>query len=297
MSIERINSSDVQVFVNTIADGRLPAINSLSISTNKQVSEIRRLGDLNVSERILGSNQTTTLSMDIMLTTGATGIDPFYSFFLNKPYNKGDQAIHFGFLNTGKIDFTIKDLAGQTDILDSSVVNYSLNGSVGDLVRGAATYEGNAASFRPAGALERKDQTNDSFGGFFRPEDIEITTTTNGDEGIDTASLNIQDFSLSVNTPRIPKTRLGTRTPRFRYPELPAAGDLSFTVLKTEVTGVNLSSLVCQSGVIKIDLKGDNDTSVMDFSISGCCLETVDESTSLDDNTSVTFSYYFPILQ
>ena len=97
MSIERINSSDVQVFANTIPDGRLPAINSLSISTNKAVSEVRRLGDLNVSERILGSNQTTTLSMDIMLTTGATGIDPFYSFFLNKPYNKGNQAIHFGF--------------------------------------------------------------------------------------------------------------------------------------------------------------------------------------------------------
>ena len=287
MSIERINSSDVQVFANTIPDGRLPAINSLSISTNKAVSEIRRLGDLNVSGRILGSNQTTTLDMDMMLTTGATGIDPFYSF----------QQMHSGFLNTGKIDFVIKDLAGVTTILDTSIVNYSLNGSVGDLVRGATTYEGNAATFTPVGALERKDQTNDSFGGFFRPEDIEITTTTNGDEGIDTASLNIQDFSLSVNTPRTPKTRLGTRTPRFRYPELPAAGDLSFTVLKTKVTGLNLSSLVCQSGVIKIDLKGDDDTSVMDFSISGCCLETVDESTSLDDNTSVTFSYYFPILQ
>ena len=297
MSIERINSSDVQVFVNTTPDGRLPAINSLSISTNKQISEIRRLGDLNASERILGSNQTTTLSMDMMVTTGATGIDPFYSFFLNKPYNEGNQAIHFGFLNTGKIDFVIKDLAGVTTIEESSIVDYSLNGSVGDLVKGSATYEGDAATFTPVGALERKDQTNDSFGGFFRPEDIEITTTTNGDEGIDTASLNIQNFSLSVNTPRTPKTRLGTRTPRFRYPELPAAGSLSFNVLKTKVTGLNLSSLVCQSGVIKIDLKGDDDTSVMDFSISGCCLETVDESTSLDDNTNVTFSYYFPILQ
>ena len=107
----------------------------------------------------------------------------------------------------------------------------------------------------------------------------------------------IQDFSLSVNTPRVPKTRLGTRTPRFRYPEIPAAGDLSFTVLKTRITGLNLSSLVCQSGVIKINLKGENNTSVMDFSVSGCCLETIDESTSLDDNTNVTFSYYFPILQ
>jgi len=284
MSIERINSSDVQVFVNNL---RLPAINSLGVTTNKDVSEIRRLGDLNASERILNSNQTTSLKMDMMLTTGATGIDPFYSF----------QQMHSGFLTTGKFDFQIKDLAGVTTIEEASIVNYSLNGSVGDLVRGSTTYEGNASTFTSVGSLSSSDQTKDFFGGFFRPEDIEITTTTNGDESVDTTSLNIQNFSVTVNTPRTPKTRLGTRTPRFRYPDMPAAGDLNFSVLKTKVTGVNLSSLVCQSGVIKINLKGDNDASVMDFSISGCCLESVDESTSLDDNTNVTFSYYFPILQ
>ena len=284
MSIERINSSDVQVFANNL---RLPAINSLGVSTNKEISEIRKLGDLNISERILNSNQTSYLNMDMMLTTGATGIDPFYSF----------QQMHSGFLTTGKFDFQIKDLACVTTIKEASIVNYSLNGSVGDLVEGSTTYEGNASTFTSAGALSSSDQTNDSFGGFFRPEDIEITTITAGDEGIDTESLNIQDFSLSVNTPRVPKTRLGTRTPRFRYPEIPAAGDLSFTVLKTRITGLNLSSLVCQSGVIKINLKGEDNTSIMDFSVSGCCLETIDESTSLDDNTNVTFSYYFPILQ
>jgi len=58
-----------------------------------------------------------------------------------------------------------------------------------------------------------------------------------------------------------------------------------------------LSSLICDSGVIKIKLKDQDGASVMEFDNSGCCLETVDESTSLDDNTTVSFSYYFPIMK
>jgi len=89
---------------------------------------------------------------------------------------------------------------------------------------------------------------------------------------------------------------MGTRTPRFRYPIMPAQGSLNFDVVKNKVTGVDISSLICESGVITIDLKNTDDESVIDFVTSGCCLESVDESTSLDDNTVVSFSYYFPII-
>ena len=34
----------------------------------------------------------------------------------------------------------------------------------------------------------------------------------------------------------------------------------------------------------------------MEFDNSGCCLETVNETTSLDGNTTVNFAYYFPII-
>ena len=67
--------------------------------------------------------------------------------------------------------------------------------------------------------------------------------------------------------------------------------------IKNKITGLNISSLVCESGVIKIDLQDDDGSSVMDFTTSGCCLESVDESPSLDDNTTVSFSYYFPIIK
>ena len=78
---------------------------------------------------------------------------------------------------------------------------------------------------------------------------------------------------------------------------MPSQGNLNFEVIKTEATGVNISSLICETGVIKIDLKNDAGLSLINFTTSGCCLESVNESTSLDDNTVVSFSYYFPILQ
>ena len=200
-----------------------------------------------------------------------------------------------GFLSTGFFEFKAKDSVGVTTISGASLTSYSINGSVGDIVKGSSSYEGDGAIFTDAGALT--SESNDIFDGFFRPEDIEISTSSNGDEGIDSTSLNIQDFSISVSLQKTPVTRLGTRVPQYRYPQMPAQGSLNFNVLKTDVTGINISSLVCESGVITIDLKGRDNESILDFTTSGCCLESVEESTSLDDNTSVSFSYYFPIIK
>jgi len=279
---DRIHSSDVQLFVD---DQRIPSVTSLSISSPKSVVDIQRLGASHSVDRILTSNQSTTLTYDVNLTTGATGIDPIYSY----------QNMKSGFLSTGFFEFKAKDSVGVTTISGAALTSYSINGSVGDIVKGSSSYEGDGAIFTNAGALT--SESNDIFDGFFRPEDIEIYTSSNGDEGIDTTGLNIQDFSISVSLQKTPVTRLGTRVPQYRYPQMPAQGSLNFNVLKTDVTGINISSLVCESGVITIDLKGRDNESILDFTTSGCCLESVEESTSLDDNTSVSFSYYFPIIK
>tara|TARA_Y100001973_G_C5145244_1_gene305058 strand:- start:358 stop:1209 length:852 start_codon:yes stop_codon:yes gene_type:complete len=281
---ERVHSSDIQLFIN---DQRVPVVTSLSTSSAKSLIDLPQLGVSHIKERILTSNQSTDITFETNLTTGSTGINPIYSF----------QQMQSGFLSTGEFDFTIKDTAGVTTISGGALTEYSIDGSVGDIVKGLTSYRGDGAIFTSAGALTSADQSKDFFEGFFRPEDIEITSTTNGDEGVDTASLNIQNFQISVSPSKKEVTRIGTRVPRFRYPELPAQGNLTFNVIKNKVTGINISSLICDSGVIKIDLKDFDGNSVMDFTTSGCCLEKVDESASLDDNTTISFSYYFPIIQ
>tara|TARA_Y100000004_G_scaffold149679_1_gene171677 strand:+ start:162 stop:1013 length:852 start_codon:yes stop_codon:yes gene_type:complete len=281
---ERIHSSETQVFV----DGqRIPAIQSVSINSEKKVTDIPRLGDSHVTERMLNANQTSTVSMDVFLTTGATGIDPIYSY----------QHMQSGFLSTGKFKFEVKDLAGVTTISGGSLTSYSINGTVDDIVKGSTTYVGDGAIQTSAGALTRSDASTDSFLGVFRPRNIAVSTTTDGAEGVDSTVLNIQSFDISTSIDKQAVTRLGERVPKFRYPSLPAQGNLNFEVVKTEATGIDISSLICETGVIKIDLKNDDGDSVLDFTTSGCCLESVNETTSLDDNTLVSFSYYFPILK
>lgn len=281
---ERIHSSETQVFV----DGqRIPAIQSVSVNSEKKVTDIPRLGDSHITERMLNANQTSTLSMDVFLTTGATGIDPIYSY----------QHMQSGFLSTGKFKFEVKDLAGVTTISGGSLTSYSINGTVDDIVKGSTTYVGDGAIQTSAGALTRSDASTDSFLGVFRPRNIAVSTTTDGTEGVDSTVLNIQSFDISTSIDKQAVTRLGERVPKFRYPSLPAQGNLNFEVVKTEATGIDISSLICETGVIKIDLKNDDGDSVLDFTTSGCCLESVNETTSLDDNTLVSFSYYFPILK
>ena len=282
---DRIHSSDIQLFVGLETSVPIPAVTSLSVSSPKSVVDIQRLGASHSVDRILTSNQSTTLSYDVNLTTGATGIDPIYSY----------QHMQSGFLSTGFFDFKVKDKVGTTTISGATLTSYSIDGSVGDIVKGSTTYEGNAAIFTSDETLD--SETNDIFGGFFRPEDIEITSVINGNEGIDSATLNIQNFSISVSLEKKPITRLGTRVPQYRFPEMPAQGSLNFDVLKTKATGINISSLVCESGAITVNLKGDSNQSVLDFTTSGCCLDSINESTSLDGNTSLNFSYYFPIIQ
>ena len=84
------------------------------------------------------------------------------------------------------------------------MTSYSINGSVGSLVEGSTSYEGDGATFTSAGAISMSEQRTDNFGGFFLPRNIEITTTEtdNGKEAVNTSALNIQSFDISVDMSR-----------------------------------------------------------------------------------------------
>jgi len=289
MAVTRVHSSQSQVFVGTAGAAsrtRIPAIQSLDISTDKDITQLEELGQLCYTNRILNSNQTTQLSLDLLVTTGASGIDPFYTF----------QEQEAGFLSTGKFDFAARDNAGESLISGAYLTSYSLTASVGDLVKGSIAYDADTVDFHAANRLTDVEESDDSFGGFFRPRDIRITTEDGlVSENITSDNLNIQDFSISVNTSRDAKNRLGKRIPEFRYPTLPINGSLDVSMIKNQVTGIDLSNLVLEEGTVKIDLRDAQKNSIMDFKTSGCSLTSVTESSDLDGNATINFSYTFSI--
>jgi len=119
------------------------------------------------------------------------------------------------------------------------------------------------------------------------------TPSATADESVSTTDLNIQSFNISVDLNRKLVTRVGSRTPNFRYPELPIDGSLNVSFLKNAVTGIDLSSLVLDTGKIDINLKNDDDTTSMTYTMNQCSLKSVSESIDLDGNNTINFSYIF----
>jgi hypothetical protein len=291
MAVTRVHSSDCQVFVPDVfgnINERLPLVQSLSISTSKDVTNLQPLGQFGYTDRILNANQTTELSLDHLISTGVSGINPFYEF----------QEQQEGFLSVSPTRFKIKDNAGESLISGAYLNSYNLNGSVGEVVKGSMSYEADTITFNAENTLTDADESDDSLSQYnvFRPRNISITTTAGlASEGIESSALNIQSFDLSASVGREAKNRVGSRIPAFRYPTLPAEGSLDFSIIKNQVTGINLSNLVLEKGTIEIDLRDGEDNSVMNFTTSGCSLVDVSESFTLDANATLDFSYVFSI--
>jgi hypothetical protein len=281
MALDRVHSSETQLFYTGV---RIPAIQSINFSTEKQTTDIRPLGRLSYGERILNSNQTVSFSYSNLITTGASGQDPFYNY----------QLSDSGFINITSYGFNIKDFAGQNTITGAYLSSYSLKGSVGSFVEGESSYVGEVVSFDSSNAITFDDMSSDTFD-IFQPRDISIVTSgsisTDGVESISTANLSIQSFDISVATSRQPVNRLGSRTPDFRYPNLPIDGSLNVSFLKTSVTGIDMSPLVLDTGTITVELKDDAEDTIMRFINSGCSLKSVSESIDLDGNNLINFSY------
>jgi|TARA_R110002020_G_scaffold147245_5_gene322518 hypothetical protein len=281
MALDRVHSSETQLFYTGV---RIPAIQSINFSTEKQTTDIRPLGRLSYGERILNSNQTASFTYSNLITIGASGQDPFYNY----------QLSDSGFMNATSYGFNIKDFAGQNTITGAYLSSYSLKGAVGSFVEGESSYVGEVVSFEASNSIGFDNMSSDSFD-IFRPRDISIVTSgsisTDGVESISTANLSIQSFDISVATSRQPINRLGSRTPEFRYPSLPIDGTLNVSFLKTSVTGIDMGPLVLDTGTITVELKDDADDTIMRFINSGCSLKSVSEGVDLDGNNVLNFSY------
>ena len=279
MALDRVHSSETQLFYTGV---RVPAVQSISFSTEKNSTDLRPLGNLSYGDRILNSNQTTTFSYSILATTGASALDPFYTF----------QEQESGFLSAESYGFEIKDFAGKNTITGAYLASYNLEGSVGSFVVGSSSYRADTVSFTASDSIDFSDMSNDNFD-VFVPRNIEITSSNLSTEGASTATLNIQSFDINVGINRNPITKLGSRTPEFRYPQLPIDGSFNIRFLKNSVTGIDLSSLVVDSGTMSVNLKSDDDLTRMSYTMKQCSLKSVSESINLDGNNVINFSYTF----
>tara|TARA_R110001592_G_scaffold346908_1_gene639780 strand:+ start:882 stop:1751 length:870 start_codon:yes stop_codon:yes gene_type:complete len=277
-TFKRVNSSDTQVFNYTDStESRLVGIQECSFNSQKQFTELSELGKFGTQNRILNSNQTTELKLDFILNEEKTN-DPFFAF------------TDSGFLSTGSLNFKIRDLAGENKISGAYLQNYSLNLEVGEIPEGSISFQADSISYNDTNNLEYNEQTSDSDIAFLNPNNI--TVSTNFDEGINTTSYCVSSVSIDVSLDRAPVTRIGSKVPKYRYPDPNVNGEISVSILKNQVTGVDLSSLVLEKGNLTIKFN-PNETSEKTYQVQNCSLISVSEDASLDDDTKMNFNYSF----
>lgn len=275
-TVPRVHSSDTQVFLNNT---RLTGIQSVSFDTEKQFTELPKLGQFRTQDRILNANQTTNLKLDFILAASVIN-DPFFGF---------QQS---GILSVEKFNFKIIDTVGENLISGAYLSNYSLNFAVGEIPKGSVGYDADTITFNNTNYLTSSSQSNDSFT-VFRPQEITVSSNFNLGEGINSQSYCVQTASISFDISRTPITRIGERIPRYRYPATNVKGQVSFSIIKNSVTGLDLSSLVLDKGQITIGMNNGIDN--LDIYMEDISLVSVAESNDLNDNATIDFNYIFSL--
>lgn len=268
MPISRIHSSNSQVFINGT---RLTGVSQFEFSKNRDSENLQSLGSTHIANSITDLEPVVEISFSWILGKGVT--DPFFDL------STGD------IVSVEKFVLQKKDLAGTDVFSGQYLTSYEINGGVGDLVNGSATYEGD---YHTQNTGVFTVESNDSIKPFL-PSKIGISSTFA--EGA-TTNLSAQNFSFSYPIPRKAVHQLGKRNAKLRYPELPTVGDFSFSVIKNEIvqmTGI----VVLPTGDTNIVLEDCDGQNAVTYSLKGCRLENISESLDLDGSASIDFSYKF----
>jgi len=275
-SVTRIHSSDAEVYINT---DRLNAVQSFSYENPKSTTEIRKLGSYKIEDRILNADQPINSTVNFLVT----------DYILENTANRLDL------LSLQTYTLKLVETAGTTTLSNSYLNNYNLNFSVGELAQGS--YGFISDSIDADGSSSEFSATSNDFN-VFRPQNMTVTTTL--DEGINSSDYAIQNCSISIPIQRTSTTRVGSRSPRRRYPVLPAQGTVSFSVIKKNVESVDLSSLVLKKGKLQFDISntilGSESTyGTLNIDLYDCSLLSINNNNDLDGNATLDFNYTFPI--
>lgn len=265
---DRVHSSNTQISIN---GNPLVGVSQFDFSADRDATDLRSFASLDIESRISQKAPKTNITLGWTLGSEFL-LDPFLDL-ASEPIVSVENFV-----------ISQKDNVGENIFSGCYLTSYEINAGVGELVKGALQYEGDYYSTGASTAT----QTSHSNLHPYLPSKIKISSSFS--EGQNTGA-SIQSFSFSLPIPRKPIYRIGERTPQTRYPEFPVVGDLSFSILKTEIEGIT-GAIILPSGDINITLE-DCRGFQAEYSLKNCSYISFSESLGLDDNATLDFNYKF----
>jgi len=265
---DRVHSSNSRVYVNDVP---MTGISDYNISLGLKSEPVRELGNYQISDRIKLSKQTPEITLSWILGEGSS--DPFFDFSSS------------GIISVEKFTIRAKDIVGQQILSGAYLNSYAIKGGVGELVTAAVKYEADDLSFVNTGGLSILDQTSHSYQAFSPQRIVVSSSFENGDMTV----LPLQSFSIDIPVPRTQFAKISDMIPSYRIPVLPIDANVSFTAVKNQITGIDLSRILLEKGTFEFELNSCSNKKV--YAIEDCSLVSLGESLDLDGNATLDFSY------
>lgn len=269
MPLSRVTSSDTQVSIN---DSRLKGVTNLSIEQSRETSSLRGLSYLNIQQKVAQLTPENKISLEWMLGNGTT--DPFFDISSSE------------LISSEAFELKIRDLAGSYLFSNSFLTSYGVSANVGELINGTVEYISDYLTIGED-ALTPFDQVEDSFS-VFVPKSI-IINQTNAEAGT-IISCPVQSFSINVPISRKKIVRVGQRQARTFYPEFPIEASLSFSIIKTDVVGVEDYGIL-PFGSFEIKLSDCSNLGEKTYTLEKCWLDSISESVDLEGNNVINVEY------
>jgi hypothetical protein len=141
--------------------------------------------------------------------------------------------------------------------------------------------------------------TNSAISGIsaLRPGDITVTIPTTTVGGADSATINIQSYTISFDLARTPIERLGSKFAFTRPIDFPLTVSLSVDAQVTDMNEGSINDLICNDSSTynpSISIKNPdcgNDTVVAKYTLKGAKLDSQEYSSDIGSNKSVTLTF------
>ena len=133
------------------------------------------------------------------------------------------------------------------------------------------------------------------------PGDIILNIPTNAIPGFVETDLKIQEFSLTINIPRVPFNKLGNPFSSFLGPNYPINGRLEINAEIGDISDTNLINTICEESekefsiILKEPGCATNKKTVIAYTVRGAKLVSKNLSNDLGNNTTINATYEIPL--
>jgi len=325
----QVPATGMQTGTNTVR--QLSRVQSFDEDFSRNFTDVNQYGDLASIDRLEVESPEVTSSFSYYLTDGgnenalgltvATGNQPLVSCISGLLTKVTDEKNYYLLIADEGYDASLynRTTTGVIGLGNAYITSYTVNAAVGDFPTADVELEAlNLRVYNPLGATNSVPAINPESGtnltsvNFRLPQATSITGssiptallpgdlsfTPEGALGFDNSNLKVQDFTLTVDLPRTPLNKLGSRFAFAREIDFPVTATLEMTAEVGDLASGNLVDQICDTSFRNFTISmrtgtcgGSAGRTALLYQFKGAKLTSQSFTSAIGDNASMTATF------